>query len=78
MKKKDNLEKKFKHLIDDNSQLKADIIQTNDQIKKYENSIKQEQKKVISKIFVIEYLNILNLHTFSIWSTRGKLSIKSV
>lgn len=45
-KKHDSLEKKSKNILQEENNLKASIDHTNDHLKKLENSIKQEQKKV--------------------------------
>lgn len=46
VKNHNNLENKSKKIIQEEKQLKANIEHTNAQIKKLENSIKLEQKKV--------------------------------
>jgi len=46
VKNHNNLEDKSKKIIQEEKQLKANIVYTNAQIKKLENSIKLEQKKV--------------------------------
>ncbi|XP_050539980.1 structural maintenance of chromosomes protein 4 isoform X2 [Daktulosphaira vitifoliae] len=46
IKKKDSVEKKLKVLLNEDLQLKSDLTQINDQIKKYEKSIKTEENKI--------------------------------
>lgn len=52
-KKHNNLENKSKSILQEKNKLIADIDHTNTLIKKHENSIKQEQKKVKFKIDII-------------------------
>lgn len=58
--KHNNLENKSKSILQEKNQLIADIDHTNTLIKKHENSIKQEQKKVKLKIDTI--FNNLNIY----------------